>query len=177
MRGVQAARALGHEVSVSIVSAGYGLVAGDELLAPYECTFQGMSADDRRGWADHLGLVESVRCFLAEPADLAVVLLGDDYFQACAPNGLRSQSVPTAVICGARTALRMTPSPNTRQVILHVGDTRRFACGLVGLKGEVAGRMLRWLAVEPTRSAEIASSRLLDELAGQSLTSEISARA
>lgn len=177
LRGVEATRELGHRVVVSIVSAGYGLLAGDDVVAPYECTFQGMSVQERRAWAGRLELAESVSELLEQPADLAVVLLGDDYFNACAPTGRFPGRVPTVVLCGARTALRLQPAANVHPIVLQKSDTRRFACGLVGLKGEVAGRLLQWLAAEPARMDEIGSPRVLGELVRARLMSERSARA
>jgi len=177
MRGVEAARDLGHLVSVSIVSAGYGLLGGDEVVAPYECTFQGMSSRERREWARHLALAESVGGLLEQPADAAIVLLGDDYFNACVPTGQFPGGAPTIVLCGARTALRMQPGPNVHPVVLHEFDTRRFACGLVGLKGEVAGRLLRWLAEEPARVDQLGSPSVLDELEAVPMRRDLGARA
>ncbi len=51
MRGVGQAREAGIDVQLWIVSAGYGVVAGHKRLRPYERTFQGMSATDRRSSA------------------------------------------------------------------------------------------------------------------------------
>ena len=177
LRGVEATRGLGHRVAVSIASAGYGLLAGDDAVAPYECTFQGMSARERRAWAGRLELAESVSKLLEQPADLAVVLLGDNYFDACAPTGRFPGNVPTVVLCGARTALRLQPAANVHPIVLQKSDTRRFACGLVGLKGEVAGRLLHWLAADPARVEQIGSPCVLDELVRAPLMFERSARA
>lgn len=172
MRGVEMARALNHRISVSIVSAGYGLVSGDELLAPYECTFQGMPASERRAWAGRLLLAEQVNAALSRQSDVAVVLMGDDYFDACRIVGEMRVGAPTAILCGAKTALRIGPSANVHVVALTENDTRRFACGLVGLKGEVASRLLAYLAIQPDAAAGLGSPRLLDLLA----TTKASAR-
>jgi hypothetical protein len=177
MGGVEAARELGHQISVSIVSAGYGLLAGDDAVAPYDCTLQRMSVHERRAWAGRLALAESVSRLLEQPADAAIVMLGSGYFNACAPTGELTGSAPTIVLCGARTAIRMRPAPNVHPVVLHESDTRRFACGLVGLKGEVAGRLLRWLATEPARTDHLGSPHLLDELEGAPLRPEVRAGA
>ena len=177
MRGVEVARELGHQISVSIVSAGYGLLAGNDAVVPYECTFSGMSVRERREWAGRLALAESVGQLLGRPADAAIVLLGDDYFNACAPTGQLPGGVPTIVLCGARTALRIQPAPNVHPVVLQESDTRRFGCGLVGLKGEVGGRLLGWLAADATRTAQLDSARLLDELGAAPLTAPVRAHA
>src|SRR4051812_10054975 len=78
MRGVAAARAAGLDVELSIVSAGHGIVAGRRRLAPYERTFQGMAGGARRELAHALAIPATVRRVLRRPADLHVVLLGED---------------------------------------------------------------------------------------------------
>jgi hypothetical protein len=173
MRGVEMARALNHRVSVSIVSAGYGLVSGDEPLASYECTFQGMPARERRAWARRLALAEQVESALIRESDAAVVLMGDDYIDACQVLGKIRVGAPTAILCGAKTALRIEPSPNVHVVALTENDTRRFACGLVGLKGEVASRLLAHLATHSDGVAHLGSPRLLDLLAVTAASSQM----
>lgn len=177
MRGVQRARQIGHRVSVSIVSAGYGLLPGDAAVVPYECTFQGMSARERREWAGRLGLEAAVRELLELRADAAIVLLGDDYFDACGLPGDLDVGAPTLVVCGARTGLRLEFVPGVHPVVLHKSDTRRFRCGLVGLKGEVAGRLLARLAAEPALVERLETPNLLDELEASPVTHGVRALA
>lgn len=177
MRGVDAARQGGHRVAVSIVSAGYGLLAGDATVAPYECTFQGMSTRQRRHWAGRLGLETAVKGVLEQTADAAIVLLGDDYFDACGLPGNLAVGAPTVVFCGTRTGLRMELGRGLRPVVLHKSDTRRFACGLVGLKGEVAGRLLARLAADPGFLKRLETPHLLDELETSSSASGMRALA
>jgi hypothetical protein len=155
MRGVEVARALGHRVTVSIVSAGYGLVPGNQAIAAYECTFQGMSARERRAWAGAL----------VREGDVAIVLMGEDYVDACGLDGEIRVGAPTLVLCGTRTGLRIAPNPNVHAVVLGESDTRRFACGLVGLKGEVACRLLARIATDPTTVSNLGSNGLLERLA------------
>lgn len=173
MRGVEYTRALGHRVSVSIVSAGYGLVAGDEPIASYECTFQGMPAQTRRAWARTLSLAEQVEGGLARTSDAAVVLMGDDYFDACQLGGAIRVGAPTVIICGAKTALRIGPSANVHVVALTENDTRRFACGLVGLKGEVASRLVASLGSGAATVADLGAPGLLDSVAAMQTSSQM----
>src|SRR5262245_51048224 len=79
MRGVTEARGEGLKIDLSIVSAGHGIVPGSERLLPYEQTFQGRSSADRRKMARTLAIPRNVRRVLSEPADLHLVLLGEDY--------------------------------------------------------------------------------------------------
>ena len=165
MRGVEAARALGHRVTVSIVSAGYGLVPGDQAIASYECTFQGMSARERRAWAGRLSLGEQVAGALVREGDVAIVLMGEDYVDACGLGREIRVGAPTVVLCGARTGMRIAPNRKVHAVVLGESDTRRFACGLVGLKGEVACRLLARIATDPATVSNLGSNGLLEQLA------------
>jgi hypothetical protein len=167
MRGVTAARAAGHDVTVSIASAGYGLVAGQTRIAPYECTFRGMSRAERRAWARNRSLPEAVDTLLARPADLAIVLLGEDYFDACGLGEERVLGAPTLLICGARTAMRLSPDLALRPLVLHREDTRRFSCGQVGLKGEIARRLLALLAATPGVLPDLLEMDLVRRLASK----------
>jgi hypothetical protein len=72
MRGVRALRNIPlangtptPAVDLFILSAGYGWVPGSRELAPYECTFTGMSAAALHRWAETLGVPAQTRCFLA----------------------------------------------------------------------------------------------------------------
>jgi hypothetical protein len=170
MRGVEAARGSGWDVRLAIVSAGYGVVSGEELLAPYECTFKGMPAPDRRAWADDLEVPEAVREVLAAPAALSIVLLGDDYLEACCFGSELVVGGPTLVFCGAGAALRVPPVDGLEVVVLHRQDTRRFSCGLVGLKGEIGGRALTRLAADPATTSELLGGDVLTTLAAEAPT-------
>ena len=166
MRGVHAAReSRTIDIDLRIVSAGYGVVAGADPLAPYECTFQGMSRAERRRWATRLQIPTAARSALAQRTDLAIVLLGDDYLDASGVARVPELGSPTLVFCGARTALRLAPLPGLSPVHLSKTHTRVFRCGLVGLKGEVGGRLLAYLAADPTRVNRLSADTLLDRLA------------
>lgn len=77
MRGVRAAREQGAEVSVSILSAGDGVVEEGQMIAPYEMTFNTMKKKESRAWATMLGIQKRVREVLAAPSDMTLILLGD----------------------------------------------------------------------------------------------------
>jgi hypothetical protein len=164
MRGVDAARRARVGVDVSIVSAGHGVVAGDRALLPYERTFQGLRAQARQLLARELEVPAGVRAALARPADLHLVLLGDDYLGACELDAEVRPSAPVVLLCSAGSALRLPPIPDVCVIALTVEDTRRFRCGLVALKGEIGGRVLEFVARTPAPAAELASAAMLDRL-------------
>ena len=143
MRGVSTARsAKGIEIDLHILSAGYGLVPADRKLAPYEATFLTMKRAEARAWAKSLGIASDSRKLLQGRYDLALILLGDDYLDAVALDESIVLGGPTLVFCGLNSAKRLPSVVNLYPVLLTNADTKRFACGQVGIKGEVAARLL-----------------------------------
>lgn len=149
MRGVRTLRAAGGLVDVWIVSAGHGLVHGCHPLAPYDRTFQGRSVSERRALADDLGVSDAVRDLLRKEVDLTLVLLGENYLDACRLGAISYYGSPTLVLAGGSAALSLPSVPARNVVALKLQHTRHFSCGLVGLKGEVAARLLICLADDP----------------------------
>ena len=43
--GIEDLRANGSTVDLHIISAGYGLIGGNQPIVPYECTFSGMTVE------------------------------------------------------------------------------------------------------------------------------------
>ena len=168
MRGVTAARGRPDLiVDLQIVSAGYGLVAGSRLLAPYEATFIGMKRAEARAWASQLNLAADVRALLGQPYDLGLVLLGDDYLEALAIDETVKLGGPTLLFCGKASAARLPALQGLRPIVLANQDATRFSCGMVGIKGELASRVLERLTRDPGQLAAFAapSGDLLDDLA------------
>jgi len=96
-------------------------------------------------WADHLNVPSDFRELLARPYSLAMILLGKSYLAACRIDAALRLGSPTLLFCGSSTAQNLPCITNLKQVILSVPETRRFSCGHVGLKGEVANRILNLL--------------------------------
>lgn len=156
MRGIrQASSSDDLEVDLRILSAGYGLVDANRLLAPYEATFKGMKRVELRTWARELDIPTAMREILARPYDLTLVLLSDDYLEACSFDEEVRFSSPTLFLCGKRAVERLPKPAEVLIVTLLNADAKRFSCGLVALKGELGARILEDLAASP---------RLLDQL-------------
>ncbi len=172
MRGVAAFRAAhptngkGPSLDLRILSAGYGLVPSSRKLAPYEATFQGMRKPELRKWADDLGVPEAFRAAVAEPYELGLILLGDDYLEACALDDTVKLGGPTLLFCGRNTLRRLPKLGNLRVVTLSNAEAKRFSCGLVVLKGELAARILARMATDSGFAATlVAAADVLDYLA------------
>ena len=150
MRGVETWRqAKAGDLSFFVLSAGYGLIPGSQVIAPYECTFATMKPKALAAWADHLGVPAAIRATLAKPADLTVILLGDDYQEACRLDASVTLGGPTILFCGKAAAKRLPRLPQLRTVLVGNADGKRFNCGLVGIKGEITQRLLARLAADP----------------------------
>lgn len=151
MRGVSAIRAPASDLSsltsdLWILSAGYGLIPEDRIIAPYECTFATMKRKAIRAWADTLNVPSDFRSAVAQPYDFGLILLGDNYLQACQLDTTVKFNGFTILFCGQGPAKNVPRLPNLRVVTLSNPEAKRFSCGLVGLKGELAARLLKQLS-------------------------------
>lgn len=146
MQGVQEFRRRRHQVQLGIVSAGYGLVSECSLIQPYEATFLGMSKAEVRAWGWRLGLPTKARSFLGATCDLCLVLLSEAYAQACLLDQPFEVGAPTVFLVSKATSSFLWKAEGSQTVVLTNEEARIFRCGLVGLKGEVASRILLALA-------------------------------
>jgi len=153
MRGVEANRNTEHgkpaTVALHIVSAGYGMIPADREVVPYECTFATMKAKELRQWADKLQVPQGFRETVGQTYDFGLVLLGDNYLDACALDAKVKFGGPTLLLCGTGTAKTLPPMNHVRVVTISNPEAKRFSCGLVALKGELAARVFKGLAKDP----------------------------
>lgn len=68
-------------LDLHIISAGYGLLAEDDVIVPYNVTFSGLNKRDLLARSNSLRLHESVETLIAG-YDLAFFLLGKEYVRA-----------------------------------------------------------------------------------------------
>jgi hypothetical protein len=148
MRGVELLRSKKDQVDLGfqILSAGYGLIPANRKIAPYETTFQGMKKTELRDWAAQLSIPKDFQRVISEKRNLNLILLGDSYLEACGITDEQGFVSPTLLFCGKGTAKKIKPRPNLRVVTLSNPEAKRFSCGLVGLKGEIAHRICVGLA-------------------------------
>lgn len=150
MRGVREIRErLGPDsVELWILSAGYGLIPGNKEIVPYECTFQGMKSKELRAWAEHLRVASKARQVFETPADFTLVLLGDAYLRAIKLDESIEFKSPTLFLTSDKSRAYVKGNHGGRAVVLANREAKRFSCGLVGLKGELAKRLLARIAEE-----------------------------
>jgi hypothetical protein len=159
---VESGRDRGISTDTWILSAGYGLIASDRSVAPYEATFIGMPRAQKRAWARQLAIPKHIRKLLSKPADLIFVLLGDDYLDACELDANLKLGGPCFLFCGAHAGRRLPDLPDLHKVEVGNKHAKQFSCGLVGLKGELVSRFLEALqSGQFTRQELIAASNPL----------------
>jgi queuine/archaeosine tRNA-ribosyltransferase len=169
MDGINRLRASRPEIDLElwIISAGYGLIPASQEIVPYECTFQGMKAAEIADWSDFLGIPQAVHELLAKRVDLCILLLGDDYLRALQLSDETVFASPTLVFVAER-ALAHLGGAGYCLVTPTEEDARRFACGYVGLKGELARRLfigIAQLGLDFIKDLLKQSDTILDELA------------
>jgi hypothetical protein len=140
--------------SVKIISAGYGLVAEDQLLVPYEATFQHKS----RGWicrrARQLAIPEAVR-EAVHGHECVVFLLGEKYLLSIQPLPLPS---PGQRLIFFTSASELALSSDL--TIIPAGKAEgRFGAVMTALKG----KMFELLAAGLCLSPELWEQLLSDE--------------
>src|SRR5690606_30493527 len=117
---------------------------------PYDVTFAGMPKGQLRAWADRLDLPDAVAEALSRPADLHVVLLGDGYAEAARLDQVTAVGGPSLWLTSARLAEHLAPPPDVRLLPLSRQSPKAFGSNLIGIRGEIAGRLLIALADDPT---------------------------
>lgn len=80
---VNTLRTHGHNVDRFFISAGFGLVAEDTVLPPYDATFNRLSADEIQARATELGITTDLVDTVSERTyDIVFLPLGADYYAA-----------------------------------------------------------------------------------------------
>jgi hypothetical protein len=167
MQGIFAYRRAGEPagtLELHILSAGHGVVSAGAQLCKYDATFAGMRRAQLRRVAVRLRVPAAVSNLLAQPRKLSLLLLGEDYLQAAHLAAATTLGAPTVVFTSPGGARRLPRSQRLHLVPLDNRDARRFSCGLVGLKGELASRLLVRLVSKPSAQVPLERASLLDWL-------------
>lgn len=156
MQGVETARRNGIEVDVKILSAGYWLVRGGQVIAPYEVTFNTMSAKEASVWARQLRIRESIQAVMSEEADMVLILLGDRYLKAANLGSIAFTNTPAWAISG-KVSLGELPK-FINPILIKQADTTRYRAGMLALKGAVAQTILERAHTGLKRAIELVRS-------------------
>lgn len=162
MRGIKQYRRAGRpagELCFKILSAYHGLLSARRSISSYDHSFSGLPTAIIREQGREKKVPSDMRKLLRRPFDLGLLLLGDPYLRACDLDVDVELGGQLLCFCSPAVARRMPAIPRLRTVPLANAEARRFSCGLIALKGELGGRLLSRLAVEPEMIDSLASPR------------------
>ena len=81
VEGVEQLRAINNViVDVAIISAGYGLLLENDIIVPYEVTFNNMNSKQLNEWASYLNIAKDVNQLIKD-YDIILVALGNKYLK------------------------------------------------------------------------------------------------
>lgn len=134
------------EFDFKIVSAGHGLIDGDQVIESYDETFSGLTKSEIAQRAIILGLPQAFRDTVERTAaDLTLVLLGEDYLDACAVSTPLLAPCPTLLIGNAACKLTIEGS-NLFQIPIEDTDCQTLGAGQVWVKAEIANEIIQAIA-------------------------------
>jgi len=146
MEGVRHFRKIFGDESVElwILSAGYGIIPGNKIIVPYECTFKGLQSANFRKWVYKLHIPNKAQEFFSKQSDVCFVLLGDLYLKALFLDAFTEFTSPTIFLASKLSQKRIKGIGRLNVLPLSNKEAKQFSCGLIGLKGELCKRFL-WL--------------------------------
>lgn len=132
-------------VEFRIISAGYGLLAENDVIVPYEATFNGMRKADMHRYARSvLHLPQKVRDLVAQ-FDLAFFLLGESYLQVLDIEDLNPR--PGLVFIAGQATRKWFPRRHSASLVCFTNDdVKLIGGGQVALKGAILRRLAARLA-------------------------------
>jgi len=138
MEGLQALRKNlpDNQIDLYILSAGYGLIPEDKIIAPYNVTFAEMTSSQIKQLSKSLDIRTELVNILPK-YDMVFFLLGDDYLRALDLNPpLEVALWQRYLFFASKKSSRQIPV-HPRYCVLPLGpeDATRFHCALVSLKG------------------------------------------
>lgn len=148
----------GIELDHWILSAGYGLIRSQHLVAPYDCTFCGMSKPELRHWAEHLHVPTDASRVLGGKYDFGLVLLAKEYLEACQLSEDGAYGGKLLFLCCQTVARKLPQTEQVRAMALTNVESAKFRCSSVIIKGELANRILDGVLAKPALVSEYPSS-------------------
>lgn len=122
-------------IDVNILSAGYGLIPENRMIAPYEVTFNGMKGHEVDSWASQLGIQSDFEKAI-QGYDLVFLLLGENYLRSLSL-AVNTRTDQTFIFLASQSSRKWIRSLNAKTFILPLSnsDAKHYRYGLVGLKG------------------------------------------
>lgn len=122
-------------VGFYIISAGYGLIPHDKIIAPYECTFKGMHINDIKDRSLRLGISETFKEIVID-YDLVYFLLGKQYLIALGDIVIPKSK--SAVFFASKGSMKYIPkTKNVKPIMATNNEAKKYGCVVTSLKGKM----------------------------------------
>lgn len=128
------------KIDFYIISAGYGLIKEDTIIAPYNVTFQGKKLKDIKELSRHLNINKDLQNIINE-YDLVIILLGIDYIKALEVEKLKINT--KTIFFAPKTVKKIIPC-RENIFIIEAGEEQRKKQGCMGI--DLKGVMFNVLA-------------------------------
>ncbi|ELZ52290.1 hypothetical protein C465_02071 [Halorubrum distributum JCM 9100] len=133
---VRRLRSNGHNVERHFISAGFGLVAEDDDLPPYEVTFSSMNVGEIRERSTKLHIQEDLRHVLKESDyDIVFFTLGKDYYTSIDIDEMVQEVRSDRIGVVFNRELVEDQFDNIESVPARTEDAKQHGTIVVGLKG------------------------------------------
>jgi len=141
------------QVEFYIISAGFGIVAENETLPSYDCTFSGMKKKEIKDRAELLSIPSEFKKILTSDFDLVYLALGTDYFLTLGENWLTSNTFSIIGFHRSLTGENMLCIPSAHDIVSSLSQKVHKIHGVTGFKGDLL-RILANYALETNNPHE-----------------------
>lgn len=135
-------------VDLAIVSAGYGLIPENQIIVPYEVTFNTMKGYEVDEWANFLGLHQAFEQSIIG-YDLVFLLLGEKYLRSLRLPVI-TQPEQTLIFLASKGSKSYIRDLNAKTFIMTLSnaEAKHYHYGLVGLKGFLIKQFAKSVSTE-----------------------------
>lgn len=144
MNGIYEYREKEQNVDVAVLSAGFGILDEDEMVVPYEVTFNNMTGAQIQAWSNNLEITQSLERRIQEKEyDLIFFLLGDKYLQAISWPIQTKEDQKLIFFAGHMSKKRLQCQPHSTLLLMGNKEASYFGGGLIWLKGLLFSKLVK----------------------------------
>ncbi|RFU70002.1 tRNA-guanine transglycosylase DpdA [Bacillus sp. V59.32b] len=143
MEGVKKYRDHGGDIDVAILSAGYGMLRENDVIVPYEVTFNSMSGVEIKSWSKYISISQKLEKWIKD-YDLIFFLLGDKYLQAIEWPLKTTEGQKLFFFAGDASKHKVLIAPNHYVIAARELEAKIFRSGLIELKGFLFNKLLSY---------------------------------
>jgi hypothetical protein len=136
------------EVQIVIISAGFGILQENDLVPPYDCSFESMKIGEIRKRSEELNLQSSFTKLMHENFDLVYLALGKRYLDALGKDILSTIQTPT-IVFHQQESKHLIRIPCSAEIVKVFSKHGHKMHGVVGFKGDLLRILARYALERP----------------------------